>query len=58
MWDTMSKTNLTTRKSPRLAVIPYAAVEWISKQGQTPNELMVWLEEIMRTYVKFQMGDW
>ena len=39
IWNTTSKTNLTTVEFPRLAVVPYEVVEWISKKGRTPNEL-------------------
>ena len=49
MWDTTGRTNLTTMKLPRLSVVPYVVAEWISKRGKTPNELRVWLEEMMRT---------
>ena len=38
-------TKLTTLRLPRLAVVPYAVAEWLSKKGQTPNELRVWLEK-------------
>ena len=41
MWDTTGMTNLTTLKFTRLAVVPYALVEWLSKKGHTPNELRV-----------------
>ena len=58
MWDTMDKTNLTKRKFPRLAVVPYTAVEWLSEGGRTPNELRVWLEEMMITDGTCQKGDW
>ena len=44
MWDITCKTNLTTKKFPSLAVMPYAVVEWLSEGGQTLNELRVWLE--------------
>ena len=44
MWDTTGRKNLTTIKLPRLAVVPYAVVEWILRRGQTTNELRVWLE--------------
>ena len=37
MWDTTGRTNLTTLKLPRLAVVPYEVVEWISKRRRTPN---------------------
>ena len=30
MWDTTGKTNLTTIKLPRLALVPYTVVEWIN----------------------------
>ena len=43
MWDTTGEKNTSTKKLPRLEVVPYAAVEWISKGGGTPNELRVWL---------------
>ena len=33
MWDTTGKTNLTTVRFPRLAVLPYAVVELLSKNG-------------------------
>ena len=33
IWDTTGRTNLTTMKLPRLAVLPYAVVEWLSKMG-------------------------
>ena len=45
MWYTIGMTNLTTLSLPRLAVVPYEVVEWISKKGQTPNELRIWLEK-------------
>ena len=38
--------------------MPHAAVQCLSKGGQTPNELRVWLEEILRRYRNFQMDDW
>ena len=31
MWDTTGKTNKPTINFPRLAVVPYVEVEWISK---------------------------
>ena len=37
MWDTISMTKLTTLRFPRLTVIPYAFLEWLSKKGRTPN---------------------
>ena len=43
MCDTTGGTNLTKNKLPRLTVVPYADVEGLSKGGQTPNELRVWL---------------
>ena len=51
MSDTTGKTNLKTVKLPRLAAVPHAVVWWLSKKGQTHNELRVWLEEMMRTDV-------
>ena len=44
MWDTTGETNMMTNKFPRLTVVPYADVEWLSKGGRTPNKLRVWLE--------------
>ena len=58
MWDTTGMTNLTTLRLPRLAVVPYAVAEWLSKKGQTPNELRVWLEKMMRTDVNYIKEDW
>ena len=50
---TTGKTNLTTVKLPKLAVAPYAVVEWISKKGRTLNELRVllkkWWEQMLIT---------
>ena len=46
------------KNNPRMAVVPYAAVEWISKGGWTPNELIVWLEEIIIKDRNFQKEDW
>ena len=57
MWDTIGRTHLTTVKFPRLAVVPYAVVEWISKNGLTPNELRVWLEKLMKTDVDSKKDD-
>ena len=45
MWDTTVMTNLTTLRLPRLTVVPYAVVEWLSKKGIIPNELRIWLEK-------------
>ena len=56
MWYTTGKTTLTKKKLPRLAVVPYAMMEWLSKGGSKPNELRVWLEETMRTCVAFPKG--
>ena len=47
MLDTTGRKNLTTIKLTRLAVVSYVVVEWLSKRGKTPNELRVWLEEMM-----------
>ena len=33
MWDTTAETNLTTKKFPGLAVVPYADLEWLGKGG-------------------------
>ena len=51
-------TNLTTLRLPRIAVVPYAVVEWLSKKGRTPNELRIWLEKMIRTDVNFIRDDW
>ena len=45
MWDTTGMTNLKTLRPPRLIVVPYAVVEWLSKKGIIPNELRIWLEK-------------
>ena len=45
MWDTTGMTNLTTLSFPRLAVVPYAVVGCLSKEGRTPNELSILLEK-------------
>ena len=39
---------MMTKKLPRLEVVPYAALEWLSKGGRSPNELRAWLEEMVR----------
>ena len=49
---------MTTAKFPRLAVVPYAVVEWLSKKGRTPNELRVLLEKMMRKDVNYKKEDW
>ena len=54
MWDTTGETNLMTKKFPSLEVFLYADVEILIKCGQTQNELMVWLEEMMRNYTNCQ----
>ena len=33
MWDTTGKKNFKIVKLPRLAVVTYVVVEWISKKG-------------------------
>ena len=58
MWDTTGMTNLTTLRLPRLAVVPYAVVEWLSKKGRTTNELRIWLVKTIRTDVNFIKEDW
>ena len=58
MWDTTGMINLTTLRLPRIAVVPYALVEWLSKKGRTSNELRIWLETMMRTAVNFVKEDW
>ena len=54
MWDTTDRKNLNTKKLPRMEVVPYAVVGWLSERGQKLNELRVWLEEMMRTDVNCQ----
>ena len=51
-------TNLTTLRLPRLAVVPYALVEWLSKKWRTPNELRILLETMIITDVNFIKEDW
>ena len=35
MWDTTGMKKLTTLRLPRLAVVPYELVKWLSKEGHT-----------------------
>ena len=49
---------MTTKKFPRLAVVPCASVEWLSKAGRTPNRLRVLLEEIVNNGKNYQKYDW
>ena len=58
IWDTTGMTNMTTLRLRRLAVVPYAAMEWLSKKGRTPNELRTWLETMMRTDFNFIKENW
>ena len=58
MWDTTGMKNLTTLRFPRLALVPYVLVEWLSKKGRTPNELRIWLETMIRKDVNFIKEDW
>ena len=58
MWDTTGRKDLTTVTFPRLAVAPYAVVEWMSKRGLKPNEFRVWLEEKTRKDVNCSKEDW
>ena len=58
MWDTNGETNPTENNLPRMAVVPYEAVEWLSKGGRTTNEFRVRLEETMRNYENYQKEDW
>ena len=58
MWNTTGNKNLTTSKFPRLSVVPYTEVEWVSKGRRTPNKLRAWLEETMRTDSNPQKEDW
>ena len=51
-------TKLTTLRLTRIAVVPYAVAEWISKKGRTINELRIWLEKMIRTYVNIIKEDW
>ena len=50
-------TNLTTLRLPRISVVPYSVVEWLSKKGRTPNELRIWLEKMIRTDVNIIKED-
>ena len=34
MWDTTGRIDLTTVKLPRLAVVPYVVMDWLSKKGR------------------------
>ena len=58
MWDTTGMKNLTTIMLPRLVVLPYALVEWLSLKGRTPNELRILLETMIRTYFNLIKEDW
>ena len=51
-------TNLTTIRFTRLVVVPYSVMEWLGKKGRTPNELRMWLEKMIITYVNFVKEDW
>ena len=54
MGDATGEINMTTKKLPRLAVVPYAYLEWLSEGGRTPNELRLWLEETVKNDANFQ----
>ena len=41
IWDTIGMTNFTTLRLPRIVVLPYSVVEWLSEKGCTPNELRI-----------------
>ena len=58
MWDTTGETNTTTKKLPKMTVVPYAAAERLSKGGQSQNKLRVWLEEMARNDTNCQKYDW
>ena len=58
MWDSTGMPKLTTIRLPRLVVVPYGVVEWLSKKRPTPNELRIWLEKMIRTDVDFIKEDW
>ena len=58
MWDTTGMIKFTTLSLPRLSVVPYTVVEWLSKKESTPNELRIWLETMIRTDVNFIKDDW
>ena len=58
MWDTTEQTNMKTKKFQSMEVVPYVAVEWLSQGDQTPNELMVWLEERVSNDANRQKNDW
>ena len=51
-------TNLTTVRLPRLAVVPYEVLEWLSKKGRTPNELRIWFGKMMIIDVNYKKEDW
>ena len=37
--------NLIILNLPRLAVVPFEVVEWLSNKGRTPNELRIRFEK-------------
>ena len=49
---------MKTKKFQSMEVVPYVAVEWLSQGDQTPNELMVWLEERVSNDANRQKNDW
>ena len=51
-------TNLITLRLPRLAVVPYAVVGWLSKKGRIPNELRIWLGKMIKIDINILKEDW
>ena len=56
MWDTTGEKNLTKKKLPRLIVVLYVSVEWISKGVQTP--VGVWLGKMVSNDANCQKDNW
>jgi len=58
LWDTSGEVDRVEHNLPRLVVVPYAAVLWLSEKERTPNDLRVWIENMIRNDATCQKGDW
>ena len=54
LWDTAGDTTKTKAELPRLAMAPYAMLEWLVQANRTPNELRLWTENKKKDNSNFQ----
>jgi hypothetical protein len=58
LWPTDAMQDLVEHVVPRMASVPYAAVNWLNTGTNTPNNLRVWIEAYIIDHADAKKSDW